>query len=112
MFRGIPGTPMTVMKIIFRGQSWTADWLTFNNSYFQYREHSGAEKKQLLWMETDSALVNFISAYQAGALGAHIPTEGLDPEYKKLDLGFAVSCPLHVLHFPLIHLLKYQLLYL
>merc|ERR1719230_829405 len=35
------------------GQSWTKDWLTFNNSYFlQYKEKDA----QLLWFPTDEAL--------------------------------------------------------
>lgn len=35
------------------GQSWTKDWLTFNNSYFlQYKE----KEPHLLWFDTDKAL--------------------------------------------------------
>jgi L-ascorbate peroxidase len=36
------------------GQSWVADWLTFNNAYFQYLRRG--PQPGLLWLPTDAAL--------------------------------------------------------
>merc|ERR1712146_79760 len=35
------------------GQSWTKNWLTFDNSYFKYQ---AGQDPQLLWFPTDHAL--------------------------------------------------------
>lgn len=40
------------------GRAWTADWLTFNNSYFQRTERTEEDNDNLLWVETDQSLID------------------------------------------------------
>lgn len=39
------------------GKSWTKNWLTFDNSYFQYKEGS-SDNQELAWFPTDNVLAS------------------------------------------------------